>query len=95
MRPLRAHPALAERQETTHEQDLPAHRQLPTFQQFVDSTFQDEDRGFIVNGDEPATTTGDLRRFYDGMVTDTATPIDGLIVNTVSGRDDKWVPPRP
>jgi hypothetical protein len=63
---------------------------IPTFQQFVDSTFQDEDRGFIVNGDEPATTKGDLRRFYDGMVAEAATPIDGLIVNTVSGRDDKW-----
>jgi hypothetical protein len=64
---------------------------IPTFQQFVDSTFQDEDRGFIVNGDEPATTKGDLRRFYDGMVAEAATPIDGLIVNTVSGRDDNGV----
>lgn len=63
---------------------------IPTFQEFVGSTFQDEDRGYIVNGDEPATTKGDLRRFYDGMVTETATPIDGLIVNTVNGDDDKW-----
>lgn len=63
---------------------------IPTFQQFADSTFQDEDRGFIVNGDEPATTKGDLRRFYGAMVTETTTPIDGLIVNTVRGADDKW-----
>ncbi|GAA4387654.1 hypothetical protein GCM10023153_02200 [Ornithinibacter aureus] len=63
---------------------------IPTFQEFVGSTFQDEDRGYIVNGDEPATTKGDLRRFYDAMVTETTTPIDGLIVNTVRGADDKW-----
>ena len=63
---------------------------VPTFQEFVAATYQDEDRGFIVNGDEPATTTGDLRRFYDGLVTEPATPIDGLIVNTVNGADDKW-----
>jgi metallopeptidase family M12-like protein len=63
---------------------------VPTFKQFVASTFQDEDRGFIVNGDEPATTTGDLRQFYDGLVAEPATPVDGLIVNRVRGVDDKW-----
>jgi hypothetical protein len=63
---------------------------IPTFKEFVASTFQDEDRGFIVNGDEPATTTGDLRQFYDGLVAEPATPIDGLIVNRVNGADDKW-----
>jgi Metallo-peptidase family M12 len=63
---------------------------VPTFKEFVASTYQDEDRGFLVNGDEPATTTGDLRQFYDGLVAEPATPIDGLIVNTVNGRDDKW-----
>jgi hypothetical protein len=63
---------------------------VPTFQEFVASTFQDEDRGFIVNGDEPATTTGDLRQFYDGLVSEPATPIDGLIVNKVNNNPDKW-----
>ncbi len=32
---------------------------IPTFTEIVDSTFQDLDRGFVVNGDEPATTMGD------------------------------------
>ncbi len=38
---------------------------VPTFQQFAASTFQDLDGNFVVNGDEPATSTGALRQFYD------------------------------
>jgi hypothetical protein len=63
---------------------------IPTFTEFVDSTFQDLDRGFVVNGDEPATTMGDLRQFYDGMVSEPDTLEEGLVVNTVSGKDDRW-----
>ena len=63
---------------------------MPTFQQFAASTFQDLDGNFVVNGDEPATSTGALRQFYDTMVAEPDTMTDGLIVNRVSGRDDKW-----
>ena len=62
----------------------------PSFQEFVASTFQDEDRGYVVNGDEPATTQGALRQFYDRMVAQPDTDVDGLIVNRVNGQDDKW-----
>jgi hypothetical protein len=63
---------------------------VPTFQQFAASTFQDLDGSYVVNGDEPATSTGALRQFYDTMVAEPDTMSDGLIVNRVSGRDDKW-----
>ena len=62
----------------------------PSFQEFVASTFQDEDRGYIVNGDEPATTQGALRQFYDRLVAQPDTDVDGLIVNRVNGQADKW-----
>ena len=68
----------------------PATARSPTFQEFVASTFQDEDRGYIVNGDEPATTRAALRQFYDAMVAEPDTDVDGLIVNRVNGQDDKW-----
>jgi hypothetical protein len=65
--------------------------QAPSFQEFSATTFQDTDGQFIVNGDEPAGTTGDLRQFYDSMVaTPKHIPEDGLIINTVRGADDKW-----
>jgi len=63
---------------------------VPSFQEFLASTFQDEDKGYIVNGDEPATSQGALRQFYDAMVAQPDTEVDGLIVNRVSGQDDKW-----
>jgi hypothetical protein len=63
----------------------------PTFQEFSASTYQDTDGQFIVNGDEPASNTGDLRQFYDSMVkTPKHVAEDGLIINTVGGVDDKW-----
>ena len=65
----------------------------PTYQQFKAETFVDTDRQFIVNGDEPVMSDGGLRQFYDDMVghKHTGRKIDdGLVVNTVSGRDDKW-----
>jgi hypothetical protein len=65
--------------------------ETPTFQEFSASTFQDTDGQFIVNGDEVAGTTGDLRQFYDVMVkTPKHVPEDGLIINTVRGVDDRW-----
>lgn len=65
----------------------------PSYQQFKAETFVDTDSQFIVNGDEPVTSDGGLRQFYDDMVRDKHTGRkidDGLVVNTVSGRDDKW-----
>lgn len=65
----------------------------PTYQQFKADTFVDTDSQFIVNGDEPVMSDGGLRQFYDDMVRDKHTGRkidDGLVVNTVSGRDDKW-----
>ena len=63
---------------------------VPTFQEFAASTFQDLDGGYVVNGDEPATSTGALRQFYDAMVAEPDTLEEGLIVNTVNGVDAKW-----
>ncbi|MGV3562537.1 MAG: M57 family metalloprotease [Nocardioides sp.] len=65
----------------------------PTYQQFKAETFVDTDRQFIVNGDEPVMSDGGLRQFYDDLVGHKHTGRkmdDGLVVNTVSGRDDKW-----
>ncbi len=67
--------------------------EVPTYQQFRTSTLVDTDAQYIVNGDEPVATDGKLRQFYDDMVGDkhTGKKLEGgLIVNTVSGRDDKW-----
>jgi hypothetical protein len=62
---------------------------VPTYQEFKATTLQDTDNQYIVNGDEPAGTNSDLRAFYDRMV-GADVPVDGLIVNTVGGADDKW-----
>ncbi len=66
---------------------------VPSFSQFEASTYVDTDGQYVVNGDEPAGTRGDLRQFYDRMVNPRDgghTREDGLIVNTVNGQDDKW-----
>lgn len=66
---------------------------VPSYQEFRDTTFVDTDTQFIVNGDEPVSSDGKLRQFYDDMVGDKHTGKQlegGLIVNTVSGRDDRW-----
>ena len=62
----------------------------PSYQEFKASTFRDLDGQYIVNGDEVAGNNGDLRQFYDRMMGPKKTKEDGLIVNTVNGRDDKW-----
>jgi hypothetical protein len=66
---------------------------VPTYQEFRDFAFVDADSQYVVNGDEPISSDGRLRQFYDDMVKDKHTGKqleEGLIVNTVSGRDDKW-----
>ncbi len=66
---------------------------VPTFGEFEADTYVDADGQYIVNGDEPAGTRGDLKQFYDRMVNpkeDKHLPEDGLIVNVVNGQDDKW-----
>ena len=65
----------------------------PTYQEFRSTTFVDTDSQYIVNGDEPVSTDGRLRQFYDDMVGDKHTGKQlegGLIVNRVNGQDDKW-----
>ena len=69
----------------------PVSEDVPTFQEFTASTFQDEDGGYVVNGDEPEDSLGDLRQFYDAMVTGPRhVDEDSLIINRVNGQDDKW-----
>ena len=63
---------------------------VPTYKEFAASTYQDTDGQYIVNGDEPVGNSGDLRKFYDRLVAEPETQEDGLIINTVSGVDDKW-----
>ncbi len=64
---------------------------IPSFTEFQSQTYRDTDRQYIVNGDEPVSTTGDLKTFYDSMVAGAKKPTEnGLVVNTVSGRDDRW-----
>jgi hypothetical protein len=62
----------------------------PTFQEFERSTYVDVDGAYVVNGDEVESTKAGLKKFYERMVGPKHVHEDGLIVNTVSGRDDKW-----
>jgi hypothetical protein len=66
--------------------------EVPTFSEFLDSSYRDVDDQYIVNGDEPEMSTGGMRIFYDRMVDpkEPHTDEDSLIVNTVGGQDDKW-----
>ena len=61
----------------------------PSYQEFKASTFRDVDGSYVVNGDEVVSGQSELRAFYDKLM-GPATLTDGLIVNTVSGIDDKW-----
>ncbi len=66
---------------------------VPSYQQFRASTYVDADTQYVVNGDEPVSTDGKLRQFYDDMVGDkhTGKKLEGsLVVNRVNGQDDKW-----
>ena len=62
----------------------------PSYKEFKASTFRDVDGQYIVNGDEPAATDGELRQFYKRMMGPKKTAEDGLIVNRVNNQDDKW-----
>jgi hypothetical protein len=65
--------------------------EIPTFQQFHASTFKDADNQYVVNGDEPIASTGELKAYYDRMVGGSEKAMEnGLVVNTVGGVDDKW-----
>jgi hypothetical protein len=64
---------------------------IPSFSEFHSQTFKDVDQQYVVNGDEPVATTGDLKTFYDSMVgSSKKTTENGLVVNTVGGVDDRW-----
>ena len=67
----------------------------PSFQEFHASTYKDTDQQYIVNGDEPVSTTGELRDYYDRMIHGSEEAMEegmtaNLVVNTVGGADDKW-----
>lgn len=64
--------------------------EVPTYQEFKASTYQDVDGQYVVNGDEVVRHQGELQEFYDRMVGPKHAHEEGLVVNTVSGRDDKW-----
>ena len=60
----------------------PVSGDVPTFQEFAASTYQDEGGVYVVNGDEPEGSIGGLRQFYDSMVsTPKHVDEDSLIVN--------------
>ncbi|CAA9376408.1 MAG: Bacterial leucyl aminopeptidase [uncultured Nocardioides sp.] len=64
---------------------------IPSFSEFHASAYQDTDKQYIVNGDEPIATTGELKAYYDRMVHGSEKAMEnGLVVNTVGGVDDKW-----
>ena len=63
---------------------------VPTFQEYTQQAYRDADQQYIVNGDEAIPSTGDLKTYYERMVGSKDTDKDGLIVNTVGGKDDKW-----
>ena len=65
--------------------------EIPTFQEFQSSSYKDADQQYIVNGDEPMASTGELKEYYDRMIHGSEEAMEeGLVVNTVGGVDDKW-----
>ena len=67
----------------------PAKDRVPTFGEFVSSTFRDEGGQYVVNGDETIADTKGLQAYYDEMV-QASDPSTSLIINRVYGRDDRW-----
>ena len=64
---------------------------VPTFQEFKATTYRDLDGQYLVNGDEPLDGNGALKSYYESMVGPVGkTLANGLIVNTVAGKDDRW-----
>ncbi len=64
--------------------------QAPTFEEFEAATYRDHDGQYIVNGDEPLSTTVDLRDYYDRMVRSQDGDAQSLVVNQDGGGDDLW-----
>lgn len=65
--------------------------EIPSFQEFQSSSYKDVDQQYIVNGDEPMASTGELKEYYDRMIHGSEEAMEeGLVVNTVGGVDDKW-----
>jgi serralysin len=80
--------------------DSPSDQDL-SWDQFRATVYQEPDTGvFIVNGDEMLETEADLHSFYDRLMIEKAsadlaedgigTTEQPLIVNLVSGKDDRW-----
>ena len=42
--------------------------EIPSFSEYQATAYQDADNQYIVNGDEPIATTGELKAYYDRMV---------------------------
>jgi hypothetical protein len=72
-----------------------------TYEEFKAQAYQEPETGmFIVNGDEPVENEAELRAMYERFLDSVAkaearadgfaTTEQGLIVNRVSGVDDKW-----
>lgn len=60
--------------------------QPASFEEFEATVYQEPDTGvYIVDGDTPIETREGLRQFYEDYFVSGA-----LIINTVSGTDDKW-----
>lgn len=63
---------------------------VQTFKQYAAGAYQDTDKQYIVNGDEPIPNKKALKDYYNEM---TASPTtDGLIINRTFSGDDKWSP---
>ena len=72
----------------------------PTFGEFRAQTYRDTDGQYIFDGDIPVSSTQALRTFYTSMVNPDVAPApapaedfdptQGLVINTVGGRDDRW-----
>ena len=71
-----------------------ARDKAPSFKKFERQTYQAADGQYLVNGDEPISNTHTLREFYRDVFNKGAKAdkrkVRGLIVNRVSGRDDRW-----
>lgn len=62
----------------------------PSFAEFEAATYREAGGPYIVNGDEPISTTEELRAYYDRMVRSADTSSTSLVVNQDGGSDDVW-----
>jgi len=63
-----------------------------TFEEFKARAYKEPFEGgvWIVNGDEPVATEGELEEFYLRLIGETVVESGSLIVHQVSGADAKW-----